>query len=143
MGRARSPGALCGARTPACRVTVRLAQMAEKAGVAWIAVHGRTTRQRSSTPPDLSVIKLVRFVAGTSTAATDVLRISERAARRRTAATDRAQVKESVAVPVIANGDIFSLEDALDVQRKTGVDGAYIPIAPPPLRRCGQPVPVS
>jgi len=41
--------------------TVQLAQTAEHLGVSWIAVHGRTARQRSSSPPDYAAIKLVLF----------------------------------------------------------------------------------
>lgn len=35
-------------------------------------------------------------------------------------------IKENVGVPVIANGDIKSLEDAESVQKQTGVQGFYI-----------------
>lgn len=65
------------------RNTVELAKRAEKIGVAWITVHGRTPRQRSSVPVDVDSIKLI---------------------------------KENVSVPVIANGDIFSLEQAEELR---------------------------
>lgn len=41
------------------RQTVELAQRAERVGVAWLTVHGRTPRQRSSAPVDYDAIKLV------------------------------------------------------------------------------------
>eukprot|EP01104_Vermistella_antarctica_P012534 TRINITY_DN3653_c0_g1_i1.p1 TRINITY_DN3653_c0_g1~~TRINITY_DN3653_c0_g1_i1.p1 ORF type:complete len:346 (-),score=32.68 TRINITY_DN3653_c0_g1_i1:21-1058(-) len=70
--------------------TIELCRQAEKAGVAWISVHGRTVRQRSGTPADWNAIK---------------------------------QIVDSVGVPVVANGDVFSLEDAMSCQEKTGVSG--------------------
>lgn len=66
-------------------------KIAESVGVSYITVHGRTTKQRPSTPPNLDAIKLV---------------------------------KENASVPIIANGDIYSLKDAEMVREKTGVNGA-------------------
>ncbi|KCV70198.1 hypothetical protein H696_03656 [Fonticula alba] len=69
--------------------TVELARRAEAAGAAWIAVHGRLTPQRSSTPPNLDAIRLV---------------------------------KESVSIPVIANGDVDSLAAVDTIRQQTGVN---------------------
>ncbi|XP_013399266.1 tRNA-dihydrouridine(20a/20b) synthase [NAD(P)+]-like [Lingula anatina] len=71
------------------RETVDLCQKAEKAGVSWIAVHGRTVDQRCE-PVNVEALRLV---------------------------------KDSLTVPVIANGDIRSVEDAKRIQEVTGVDG--------------------
>lgn len=68
-----------------------LCQKVEKAGVSWIAVHGRTREQRSD-PVNYEAIKLI---------------------------------KESVAIPVIANGDICDVEDISRVCDLTGVDGKW------------------
>ncbi|KAL9959864.1 hypothetical protein ACROYT_G033228 [Oculina patagonica] len=71
------------------RKTVQLCQQAEKAGVAWITVHGRTTRQRGE-PANWDAIRLV---------------------------------KESLSIPVVANGDIKSESDIRNVHEQTGVNG--------------------
>lgn len=41
------------------RRSVELAQNAERMGASWIAVHGRLTKQRSSTPPNLDAIRAI------------------------------------------------------------------------------------
>ncbi len=74
------------------RETVDMCQKAEKAGVSWIAVHGRTVKMRNE-PADLEAIKII---------------------------------KDSLQVPVIANGDIRSLDDVRRVREQTGVDGKKV-----------------
>jgi tRNA-dihydrouridine synthase B len=71
----------------------RIAQLAEQAGVAAVAVHGRS-----------------RACAYQRAAEYDTIR----------------QVKQSVAIPVIANGDIDSPEKARAVLEQTGADGLMI-----------------
>lgn len=72
---------------------VQFAKMAESAGAAAIAVHGRTR---------------VQMYAGT--ADWDIIR----------------DVKNSVSVPVLANGDVFTAEDAVRILRYTGADMAMV-----------------
>jgi tRNA-dihydrouridine synthase 4 len=62
----------------------------ESAGVDFISVHGRLKYQRSSTPPNLDAIALV---------------------------------KSTVHCPVVANGDVYSLEDVSRIVEATNVDG--------------------
>ena len=71
------------------RKTVELVRRAEHAGMSWITVHGRTTKQRTE-PVNTEAIKLV---------------------------------KETVSVPVIANGDIKTLDDIRAVVESTKVNG--------------------
>lgn len=72
------------------RETVELCQRAERVGVEWITVHGRTVKQSSKTPVNLDVIRLV---------------------------------KDSVGVPVIANGDVFTPDDVDRITQATGANG--------------------
>lgn len=71
------------------RETVDLCQKAERAGVSWISVHGRTKDQRAQ-PVNLEAIQTI---------------------------------KDSVSCPVVANGDVRSLDDANRVADVTGVNG--------------------
>jgi tRNA-dihydrouridine synthase B len=79
--------------SPEHRNAVRIARIAEDAGVASLAVHGRT-----------------RECAFTGAVEYDTIRA----------------VKSSVAIPVIANGDIDTPEKARDVLARTGADGVMI-----------------
>lgn len=70
-----------------------IAKLAEQAGAAAVAVHGRTREQFYTGVADLEIIK---------------------------------QVKASVAIPVIGNGDIRCPEDAYQMMALTGCDGVMI-----------------
>ena len=72
---------------------VQMAQLAQKAGIAAIAVHGRTREQFYSGEADWDIIR---------------------------------QVKESVDIPVIGNGDIRTPYDAQRMLQETGCDGLMI-----------------
>ena len=72
---------------------VRVAQLAEAAGIRALAMHGRTRACRYRGDAEYATI---------------------------------AAVKQAVAIPVIANGDIDSPEKSLEVLRVTGVDGVMI-----------------
>lgn len=71
--------------------TVDLCRQLEAAGVAWLTVHGRTPRTKSTQPASWDAIRTVR---------------------------------EALRLPVIANGDVFSLADARALAAQTGVQGA-------------------
>lgn len=74
-------------------VAVQIAQIAERAGVSAITVHGRTRSEFYTGKVDLDIIK---------------------------------QVKASVGIPVIGNGDIIDEESALKMFGYTGVDGIMV-----------------
>lgn len=72
---------------------VEIARIAEEAGAAAIAVHGRTREQYYSGKADWEIIR---------------------------------RVKQSVSIPVIGNGDLFSGEDVRAMREQTGCDGFMI-----------------
>jgi len=72
---------------------VEFSKIAEAAGAAAIAVHGRTKTQMYSGTADWDIIR---------------------------------EVKKSVKIPVLANGDIFCAEDAARILKYTGADIAMI-----------------
>ena len=78
---------------PETRNAVRIARIAQEAGIRLLTVHGRT-----------------RACGFKGQAEYDTI----------------ADVKSSVGIPVIANGDIRSPQDALAVLRRTGADGVMI-----------------
>jgi len=68
-------------------------RIAQDAGVAYVALHGRTAADMYSGHADWSAI---------------------------------ARLKESLDIPVLVNGDIWSADDALRMMRETGVDGVVV-----------------
>ena len=72
---------------------VRVAKLAEEAGIAAIAIHGRTRDEKYGGTARYELIKTV---------------------------------KESVSIPVIANGDIDSPQKAVTVHKQTGCDAVMI-----------------
>lgn len=75
------------------RNAVRIAQIAEQAGIAALAIHGRTRADRFNGDAEYDTI---------------------------------AEVKSRITIPVIANGDIDSVEKALRVKQHTGVDALML-----------------
>eukprot|EP00761_Pharyngomonas_kirbyi_P003285 gb/GECH01003289.1/.p1 GENE.gb/GECH01003289.1/~~gb/GECH01003289.1/.p1 ORF type:complete len:326 (+),score=71.35 gb/GECH01003289.1/:1-978(+) len=70
--------------------TVDFVRQMEAAGAAWISVHGRNYKQRSSSPVSTDSISLIKSAAH---------------------------------VPIVHNGDVFTLDDAHRLAQETGVDG--------------------
>ena len=76
--------------------------------MSWITVHGRTPSQRAE-PVNLEAIKLVRWWwCGCGLMC-----------------SPSKQVKQSISVPVVANGDIRSESDVIRIKEATGIDGIF------------------
>ena len=78
---------------PKNRNAVKIAKIAEDAGISSIAIHGRTRSCRFKGEAEFKTI---------------------------------AQVKDVVSIPILANGDIASVEKSLEVLRLTNCDGLMI-----------------
>lgn len=78
---------------PKNRNAVKIAKIAEDAGISSIAIHGRTRSCRFKGEAEFKTI---------------------------------AQVKDAVSIPILANGDIASVEKSLEVLRLTNCDGLMI-----------------
>ena len=75
---------------------LRAGETAAKAGVAWVALHGRTAAQMYSGAADWDAIARLK------------------------------QHLEPFGTPVLGNGDIFSAADAVAMVRRTGCDGVVV-----------------
>tara|TARA_B100001057_G_scaffold115651_2_gene114168 strand:- start:7930 stop:8931 length:1002 start_codon:yes stop_codon:yes gene_type:complete len=78
---------------PKNRNAVKIAKIAEDAGISSVAIHGRTRSCRFKGEAEFKTI---------------------------------AQVKDAVSIPILANGDIASVEKSLEVLRLTNCDGLMI-----------------
>lgn len=72
---------------------LEVAEAAQKAGAAWLTIHGRTRSDTYANPVNLEAI---------------------------------ARLKQSLSIPVLGNGNIFSVDDANIMAKRTNVDGVMV-----------------
>lgn len=102
---------------PDLRLTDALVRNALHAGASVLQIHGRTRWQTSTVPVDLSAIKFAVDSANACGFRTSWGSIGG-------AASQFADGGSGGLVPCVANGDVWTLQDAMDYRRETGCRGA-------------------